>query len=364
MSVSELTYHQFRNLQSGSVKFHQTLNFVTGLNGSGKSSLLESMFFIGHGKSFRTNSAEKIIQKDHEHFVVSILTSEQVRLGVKKSLVAQQSELKINGLKCQRMSEFAQHIALQIITPESFRLFSGGAKERRRFVDLGVFHVKHSFSSTWRHFSKVLKQRNACLKLKSGNAQISQWNSQFVELSNMLDELREGYIEELSAQLEHWLAILLPKLSLELDVSYQRGWSSKKDLASVLVENQQRELDKGFSLYGAHKFDIRFKLNGLDVESALSRGQQKLFLLALTFSQTALIERVKRVKPILLIDDIGAELDDKSRTAFKNAIKELDCQIIITAIEQAALKPILPDNDNYKMFHVEHGKITEVNLKA
>ena len=362
MSIAELTFHQFRNLQSGSIKFHQALNFVTGLNGSGKSSLLESMFFIGHGKSFRTSSPERIVQKDTDHFVVSILTSEQVRLGVKKSLVAQHNELKINGAKCQRMSDFAQHIALQIITPESFKLFSGGAKERRRFVDLGVFHVKHSFSAIWRQFSKVVKQRNACLKMNTGIEQLEQWDSQFVALSNELDELREAYIQTLTVQLTKWLALLLPDIPLTLNVNYQRGWSSKKELTEVLVENRHREQEKGFSLYGAHKFDIRFKLNGMDVESALSRGQQKLFLLALTFSQTALIEQVKRVKPILLIDDIGAELDTKSRTAFTSAIKELDCQIVITAIEQAALQPILPDNDNYKIFHVEHGKITEVNL--
>ncbi|WP_448550146.1 DNA replication/repair protein RecF [Thalassotalea fusca] len=362
MSIAELSFHQFRNLQSDTIKFHQALNFVTGLNGSGKSSLLESMFFIGHGKSFRTSSPERVIQKDCESFVVSVLTFEQVRLGVKKSIAAQHSQLKINGQKCQRMSDFAQHLALQIITPESFRLFSGGAKERRRFVDLGVFHVKHSFSQTWRQFSKVLKQRNACLKMRAGSNQLHQWDVQFVELSTELDRLREDYIAKLTEQLEKWTALLLPEKSLELAVSYQRGWSSKKALTEVLEENQFREFEKGFSLYGAHKFDIRFKLNGLDVESALSRGQQKLFLLALTFSQTALIEQVKRVKPILLIDDIGAELDDKSRAAFTSAIKELDCQIIITAIEKTALQPIIPDNDNYKMFHVEHGKITEVNL--
>jgi DNA replication and repair protein RecF len=91
----------------------------------------------------------------------------------------------------------------------------------------------------------------------------------------------------------------------------------------------------------------------------LSRGQQKLFLLALTFAQAKLIERVNRVKPILLIDDIGAELDINSRTLLSSAIDKLNCQVIITAIDRFALEPLVSTNNNYKMFHVEQGEILE-----
>ena len=86
-----------------------------------------------------------------------------------------------------------------------------------------------------------------------------------------------------------------------------------------------------------------------------------MFLLALTFTQAKLIERVERVKPILLIDDIGAELDNSSRSKLYQAIEKLDCQVIITAIDKMALEPLVPNNKKYKVFHVEHGYISEMN---
>ena len=85
-----------------------------------------------------------------------------------------------------------------------------------------------------------------------------------------------------------------------------------------------------------------------------------MFLLALTFAQAKLIEKVKRVKPILLIDDVGAELDLNSRTLLNNAIGKLNCQVIITAIDKTAVEPLVPTDNNYKMFHVKHGQISAI----
>lgn len=163
-------------------------------------------------------------------------------------------------------------------------------------------------------------------------------------------------------------------------MQYLQGWPQKRELHEVLAQNIEREKSYGYSLYGAHKFDVKFLLDKQSLETQLSRGQQKLFLLALTFAQAKLIARVNRVKPILLIDDIGAELDINSRTLLSRAIKLLDCQVLITAIDTDALQPFFEFNhsskgfdsdiinsedrklekniENYKVFHVKHGKIS------
>ena len=129
----------------------------------------------------------------------------------------------------------------------------------------------------------------------------------------------------------------------------------------MLASNTDREIELGYTSSGAHKFDIRFNIGRNPVENTLSRGQQKLFLLALTLAQAKLIENGKRVKPILLIDDVGAELDIQSRKALSQAIERLDCQVIISAIEKTALEPIIPSDNNYKMFHVKQGEILELS---
>ncbi len=367
MSVAKLITQNFRNLDALSIDFHPKLNFVVGDNGSGKSSLLEALFFLGHGKSFRTSKVDSLACHETKSFVVSVKDTSDRQLGLSRDVSAGSTIIKIDGERYNRLSILARNIAIQIVTPESFKLFFGGPKERRRFIDLGMFHVKHDFSALWKNFNRVLKQRNACIRFDDrtnvidNNSMLPYWTEQFCKLSLEVSSLRARYVSEIISELNTWLAILLPNLNERVTVQYLQGWPQKNNLIDVLKSNQERESSFGYSLYGAHKFDVKFLLDKKVIETQLSRGQQKLFLLALTFAQANFIARVKLVKPILLIDDLGAELDINSRTVLSTAIQKLDCQVIITAIESEALKPFLEPHDdrNYSMFHVKHGKVLE-----
>jgi len=367
MSVAKLITQNFRNLDGVSIDLHPQLNFIVGDNGSGKSSLLEAIFFLGHGKSFRTSKVDSLACHETKNFVVSVRDSNDLQLGLSRDITSGLTTIKIDGQRYSRLSVLAKNIPIQIVTPESFKLFFGGPKERRRFIDLGMFHVKHDFSTLWKNFNRVLKQRNASIRLDdkinntNNNSMLAYWTEQFCQLSIEVSELRESYVSEIICELNCWLTILLPNLNERVTVQYLQGWPQKSTLTDVLNSNQEREASYGYSLYGAHKFDVKFLLDKKMIESQLSRGQQKLFLLALTFAQASFIARVKLVKPILLIDDIGAELDVNSRTALSKALGKLDCQVIITAIESSVLQPFLGlcDDIKYSMFHVKHGKVSE-----
>ena len=360
MAITHLLVDGFRNLENDRISLNSDFNVIVGDNGSGKSSFLEALFFLGHGKSFRTSNYLRLIKHNHQQFALNVATNNDKSLGVVKTNNGD-TFIKIDGEKRYRLSELAENIAIQIITPESFKVFFGGPRERRKFIDLGMFHVKHSFSQLWKEFNTVLKQRNACLKAKLSTEQIAYWTESFTQLSEQITELRSDYIENLSCELNVWLNILLPDLNDQVRLHFLRGWTRSKELSEVLSFNQVKEYEKCTSLYGAHKFDLRFVINNVAIEQVLSRGQQKLFLLALTFAQAKLIERVKRVKPIIMIDDIGAELDTNSRKVLLQACQMLNCQTIITAIERSILEPILPKDKNYKMFHVKHGQISAID---
>lgn len=378
MSVAKLITQNFRNLLPSSIEFHPDLNFFVGDNGSGKSSLLEAIFLLGHGKSYRTSKVDNLAHYDESNFVVSIKDDNNLQLGLSKDFVSGITTIKVNGERHARLSVLVQNIAVQIVTPESFKLFFGGPKERRRFIDLGMFHVKHNFSGQWRDFSKVLKQRNACIKNNVDNVSFSYWTDLFCQHSNTVAEIRNEYFNQLKEELSVWLSILLPEVKDKISVEYHKGWSRKKPLADILKANFERELSYGYSLYGAHKFDVKFMLAKQALDNQLSRGQQKLFLLALTFAQAKLISKVKRVKPILLIDDIGAELDNSSRTALSTAINNIDCQVVITAIDESVLEPFFNNSDvidngkdlnnditeKHSMFHVKHGSVIPVSNSA
>jgi DNA replication and repair protein RecF len=367
MSIAQLSVLNFRNLVNDNISFHPNLNLIIGENGSGKSSILEAVFFLGHGKSFRTTKVDNIVSHQQSQFVVNIKDNLNSRLGISRDLSTSLLNIKVDGVRLKKLSDLAVNIAVQIVTPESFKLFFGGPKERRRFIDLGLFHVKHDFSIQWRNFTKLHKQRNACLRNKISQQELHYWSESFCQHSENISIARLEYIETLQKELATWLAILLPSLKDSIEIHYQRGWSAKKELAQVLFENEEKERQYGYSIAGAHKFDIKFTMHKQPLDMVISRGQQKLFLLALTFAQSKMIEKVKRVKPILLIDDIGAELDINSRKALAVAIGKLDCQVIVTAINKTDLEPLIlqsitKNNENYKMFHVKHGEIS-VELK-
>ena len=359
MSIEQLVVSDFRNLRYGKYELDKHCNFVIGDNGSGKSSFLEAIFYLAHGKSFRTNRVDSIVCHEKDQVVVSAKDETDVRLGIRKNFVTGDTEIKVNDERCNRLSDLAKNIAVQIVTPESFKLFFGGPKERRKFFELGLFHVKHEFSETWRQFNRVLKQRNACLRMQADGSTLNYWTQLFCQMSEQISNFRQEYVDLLTEELNDWLTILLPNVSRETSVQYYQGWLAKKSLSEILVENETRERKQGFSLYGAQKFDVRFTVNGHPIENQLSRGQQKLFLLALTLAQTKAIEKVKQVKPILLIDDVGAELDDNSRRLLASAFERVESQIIITAIEEKVLAELTPTNNKFKMFHVEHGKLSE-----
>ena len=363
MSVEQLNIVNFRNLTNTSINFHPNLNLVLGENGSGKSSLLEAVFFLAHGKSFRTTKVENIVSHAQQQLIVNIKDHAINSLGVSRDFSSNALAIQVNGQKIKKLSDLAKNIAVQIVTPESFKLFFGGPKERRRFIDLGLFHVKHEFAKKWSHFSKVHKQRNACLRHKVSQQELDYWTSEFCHYSMLIANDRVDYVSQLQQELTKWLAILLPQLTDKIDIHYSQGWSAKKQLAEVLAENKEREKIQGYSAAGAHKFDVKFTLHKQPLDLVISRGQQKLFLLALTFAQAKLIEKVKQVKPILLIDDIGAELDINSRKALATALDSLSCQAIVTAINKIDLTPLIEqsvvaDKENYKMFHVKHGEIS------
>jgi DNA replication and repair protein RecF len=370
MSVARLTTYNFRNLISVTIDLHPKLNFFVGNNGSGKSSLLEAIFFLGHGKSFRTSKVEHLASYETDNFVVSVKDVNDLQLGLSKNLQSGVTLIKINGERHARLSELAKNIAVQIVTPESFKLFFGGPKERRRFVELGMFHVKHDSTKQWREFNRVLKQRNACIRHNLDKTTFDYWTAMFCQLSEEVADVRNEYITNLIVELPYWLELLLPSIADKVTVQYLQGWPQKKSLIDSLNDSHEREQAFGYSIYGAHKFDVKFLIAKQALESQLSRGQQKLFLLALTFAQAKLIARVKRVKPILLIDDIGAELDANSRQSLSTALSVLDCQVIITAIEEGVLQPFITNDlvidkesskNKYHMFHVEHGGILPVN---
>ncbi|OHU84739.1 MULTISPECIES: DNA replication/repair protein RecF [Pseudoalteromonas] len=359
MSLTHLSLGDFRNIEALSFEPSPDINIIYGANGSGKTSLLEAIYFLSHGKSFRTNKHKILIRHEQSRCIVHAkkqIHNLSIPVGISKDN-AGETKLKIQGQSSRKMSELAQLIPVQVITPESYELFFGGPKERRKFLDLGVFHVEHAFFNAWRNFNKILKQRNALLKSRPSNyaEQIKYWDKEYVRLAEEINIHRKTYISRFEALFFDKIVCQIPIFS-GLELRYDAGW--KDCLASQLEQQFERDVKLGYTSKGPHKADFSFYSEGYGVENILSRGQLKLLLYALKVAQNSLIESETDKQSILLIDDLPSELGEETMQSVSALLALCQSQLFITAITAESISAVVePMQRSCSMFHVKHGSL-------
>ncbi|WP_199610150.1 DNA replication/repair protein RecF [Flocculibacter collagenilyticus] len=364
MWLSELNFHQFRNLQQQVITPVRGVNFIVGKNGSGKSSILEGIYYLARGRSFRATQVNKIISHEHDHFVLfgklNQEDKEVNRIGIKRD-VAGGLEVKVDGESVKSLSSLASCVAVQIVTPDSFNLFFGGPKVRRQFIDFGLFHVEHSFHQLWLTYTKLLKSRNALLKQRVINKeQYEYWDNALADTGEQLTQLRKQYMDSLFEQLSQCFEQIISKANFleEIDFSFYQGWNKELSLKDVLNANFERDLKYGFTQSGPHKADLKIQSRGLAIQDTLSRGQLKLLLYILKVVQSKYIYSCTARDTILLFDDLPSEVDDDNKNLLADLMKYSASQVFVTCIDQTQVADIQTKfSVNNAMFHVEHGQI-------
>lgn len=358
MAISRLTTEHFRNLNAVDLEFDHGFNFLVGNNGSGKTSLLEAIFYLGHGRSFKSAVSNRIISYDQSHFTLFAQIQEkqhQWSVGLQKARQGN-SLVKINGEDGNKISDLAHLLPMQIITPEGLTLLNGGPSYRRAFLDWGLFHHQVSFYTAWSNLSRLLKQRNAALQQTYHYEQLKIWDSELVKLAELVSQWRAEYAAALQPEIEQTCRLFLPEL--EISVSFHQGWDKEQDYALLLEQNFERDKSLGYTVSGPQKADFRFKANGLPVEDILSRGQLKLLMCALRLAQGEHLMHQKDRHCIFLIDDFASELDQDKRALLAERLKQSGSQVFVTAITQNQLKEMSPEQ--YRLFNIKEGKITTI----
>ena len=330
MSLSRLQVTDFRCLQSA--ELHPDLHFtlISGPNASGKTSLLEAIYVLGRGRSFRTRRLDHLIRHAVERFVVfgevDTLTR-RVPMGVEGSRKGIRAQ--IDGDKPSSLAELALFLPMQIIDPEVHHLIEEGPSRRRRFLDWGVFHVEQSFVGHWQRYQQVLKQRNAALKARQPKAVVSVWDSDLVRSGEMLGAARARYVSLLTPLAE---AIGRRLLGMELSLSYRNGWLKGQSMTDALQHSWNHDLEMGATQVGPHRAELSIRLGGAPVKDQISRGQQKLLAAALLIAQIKLFPEDSPVQPTLLLDDPAAELDDERLANLIREVSSQSVQLIVTTL--------------------------------
>jgi DNA replication and repair protein RecF len=320
----------FRCLLAAELEFDSRFTLISGANASGKTSLLEAIYVLARGRSFRTRRLDTLIRSGSERFVVFgelDLPQRRVSVGVEGSPTGVRARMA--GAAVASLAELAAVFPAQIIDPEIHRLIEEGPGQRRRFLDWGVFHVEHSFVKNWQAYQQVLKQRNAALRARQPKPLVFAWNGELLRLGSLIDISRLAYVDRLRT-----VAVEIARrlLGLELAISYRSGWARETDFAGALEQSWSRDLEMGSTSVGPQRAELNIRLDGAPVKDRISRGQQKLLAATLLMAQISLFPQDGAVRPTLLLDDPAAELDDARLLGLIREIAGHGVQLIVTAL--------------------------------
>lgn len=354
MRLSQLRIHAVRNLKDLSLTCHPTFNWIIGRNGSGKTSVLEAIHLLALGRSFRSRHIQSLIAYGASSFAcfgeIMGEAGVSIAMGIEKSTDGE-VKCKLQGEICSRLSEFASVLPIQLITPETFRLLTAGAEERRRFLDWGVFHVEHSFAALCQTYHRALKQRNAALKIYSQeNDQIKHWEEALIVTGERIALQRGVYFAALEPFIQAACQDWLPNMRVE--IGYCPGWE-EGSLGMAIEAARKKDRHRGYTSVGPHRGELEMRVEGFPAHQVLSRGQQKLLIFALYGAQAQQLAKQAGKQSVFLVDDIASELDPENRAKLLTALRNMQHQIFLTAISLEGLSETEIGSDS-QMFHVEH----------
>lgn len=357
MSLLKLDVLSVRNIQAASILPSSGINLITGANASGKSSLLEAIFILGRARSFRTTHIKQAINFVQSQLVVAgqlqQTTGSVSQIGIQ--IDNKQCEIRIDQEKSTK-ADLAYALPVQLIHPKSYRLLDSGPQLRREFIDWGIFNHNRNFLDNWRKFSKALQQRNALLKTRQIR-QLSAWDHELIEYGTVVNDFRLAYLAQLQPVFLEIASLFLP--TTEIALRFNSGWDEQQVLASILTSELDKDLRYGFTHSGPHRADFLTYHDKRLAKDYLSRGQQKLLVLALMLSQVSLLNQTAQNNCCILIDDLTAELDTVNTAKLLKYLSELGCQVFMSSTELTDFGD-LTKIENYKVFHVEQGCIQQL----
>jgi DNA replication and repair protein RecF len=351
MALVGLQVEQFRCLEKVELSLDPRYNLFVGPNASGKTSLLEALFFLGRGRSFRSRRLERMIRQGQPEFRIVGRVQEDARtvvLGVRGTRTG--TEIRVGGQAADSAADLAGHFPPQVIDPEIHKLLEEGPSRRRRFLDWGVFHVEPRFMAVWQRYHRALRQRNAAFRTGKDPALATVWDAELAQAGEALADLRARYVELLAPDLA---SIGRRLLGLDVTLGYHRGWPAEETLAEALKRGIDRDQRYAMTQSGPHRADVIVRVEGVAAKERVSRGQQKLLASALTLAQLGLQDRMSPGKSALLLDDPAAELDGPNLEKLLEVVRDLPAQLFVTS-----LRPDLPGlGAPGSVFHVERGTI-------
>jgi len=352
----------FRNITSADIRLSSQFNLFYGANGSGKTSILETLSLLAHGKSFRSHLSTPLVQHGVTKAVVfsqleDLISGLMIPVGIEKDL-RQGTSIRVNRVRAKTSSELARLVPLLVVDSNAFSIVDGPSKHRRKILDWLVFHVEPRFHQSWLSYYGALKQRNALLRRGIMRGQeLASWTKHCIDHGSQLDAIRIQVFQSLVEQ----MAIVIDRFNLPLTVDFFPGWKHEFSLAEEFERQLESDIRQQTTKTGPHRADLLLTCREGKVAEVFSRGQKKMTILALCLAVLSGFCKVHADKPVVALDDLPAELDQLHLEMVLALLSEQAQQVFITAINLDQIRDLIPIDVDLKLFHVEQGIITEID---
>lgn len=366
MYLKNLTLLNFKNYSQCETSFSEKVNCFFGKNGSGKTNLLDAIYYMSFCKSNFNSIDTENIKHENDFFVIqgnySIKDEDyNVYCGVKRDF---RKQFKKNKKEYQKLSEHIGLIPLVMISPEDIVLISGGSEERRKYIDSVISQYDKSYLELLINYQKALKHRNKLLKdifdtKYFDPLSIEIWDEQLNTYGTKIFEIRTEFIKTLIPVFQKYYNYIAENGEI-ISLNYVSQLFETEFLEG-LKKSFEKDRIVGYTTFGIHKDDLELNLKNHHIKKIGSQGQQKTYLVALKLAQFDFIKNLKNSKPILLLDDIFDKLDpDRVKQIIKLVADDEFGQIFITDKSEISLMKIFSDNNiEHKVFLVSDGNIIE-----
>jgi DNA replication and repair protein RecF len=324
--IRKLSLRNFRNHPLLELKFDQPFAYIHGANGSGKTSILESIYFMATTKSHRT-SEEKELIKQNEPFAQIKLISDDDRYEIVLSKTGKRAS--INGVEKRKLSDYIGHLRVVMFAPEDLDLIKGSPQDRRQFLDLEWMQLNKTYLRQLNTYKNILKQRNSLLKKITVDDDYTFLNILGDQLYDSASEIISERRQFINALNEHLKVVYARFSTHQVSIIYHPD-QDEKGLKQYLSKQQKHDILYQSTGAGPHRDDFSMDFNGLDAKSYASQGEQRLIVVALKLALLRLIEAKTGKQVVLLLDDVLSELDQEKQNIFLEQLPK-EHQIIMNS---------------------------------
>lgn len=354
MLIQRLEVSNVRCVRHASLHPAPGLNEFVGPNGAGKTSLLEALYVLAYGRSFRGRVRDGLVRSGEDALSIFCEWRDAPEAPLRRAGLRHAGsrwEGRLDGVAVSHLGELCAAFMVVCFEPGSHALVSGPGEPRRRFLDWGLFHVEPGFLALWRRYSRTLKQRNSLLKSGAPRAHLEAWDHELADAGTTLTTQRERYLVRLHQDMAPILAEIAPMLG-EASMRFEPGWRRGEiSLADALLLAQDRDRLMGHTTVGPHRADWRLAFTAAPRGEPLSRGQAKLAALACLLAQARDCAATRGGWPAITLDDLASELDPGHRRRVLETVAGTGAQVFLTGTERSGAP-------GATLFHVEHGQIT------